>query len=338
MGRYLVRRLAQAALVVVGVVILTFIVVRLLPGDPAAAYAGPRASPEDLARARELLGLDKPVIAQLGMYISGLVQGDWGTSLHTRLPVTHDLSIAFPASLELVSTALIFAVLIGIPLGLLAARFFGSPVDGVVRLGSMFAAAFPVFLLALIVQNTFATKLGWFPVAGEYDSKLDSTSPLHLYTNITIVDAFITGNWPIFLSTLHHLILPALVVAAYPIGVVTQMTRAAVSEEASLDHARLERALGFTSGQVLRRFSFRPSLNPILTLLALVFAYSLVNAFLVESIFNWPGLGNYAVASIRSLDTAAVAGVTLIVALAYVIANLAVDVAQTFIDPRVRLS
>jgi len=190
----------------------------------------------------------------------------------------------------------------------------------------------------LIVQNTFATKLGWFPVAGEYDSKLDSTSPLHLYTNITIVDAFITGNWPIFLSTLHHLILPALVVAAYPIGVVTQMTRAAVSEEASLDHARLERALGFTSGQVLRRFSFRPSLNPILTLLALVFAYSLVNAFLVESIFNWPGLGNYAVASIRSLDTAAVAGVTLIVALAYVIANLAVDVAQTFIDPRVRLS
>lgn len=338
MALYLVRRIGQAVLVVFGVVVLTFVIVRMLPGDPAAAYAGSRASAQDLADARAQLGLDRPVVVQLWLYIKGLLSGDWGTSSHTRQPVLHDLSVAFPASLELVGTAMVMAVVLGIPAGLLAARYLGRPVDGGLRLGSMFLTAFPTFLLAVIVQDVFASRLGWFPIAGEYGTTLNTTSPLHLYTNITIVDAFLTGNWPIFLSTLHHLILPAFVVAAYPLGVITQMTRAAVSEEASLDHGRLERALGFSRGQVLRRFSLRPALNPILTLIALVFAYSLVNTFLVEGVFNWPGLGTYAIDAIRSLDTASVAGVTLLVALSYVLANLLVDVAQSVIDPRIRLS
>lgn len=338
MGRFLVRRLGQAVLVVVGVVVLTFVVVRMLPGDPAAAYAGSRASAADLQRAREELGLDEPLVVQLWLYVKGLLSGDWGTSSHTRLPVLHDLSVAFPASLELVGAAVVIALVLGIPAGLLAARFLGRPADGGIRLGSMFLTAFPTFLLAVILQDVFASMLGWFPVAGEYDSALDTSSPLHLYTNVTVVDALITGNWPIFLSTVHHLLLPALAVAAYPLGVIAQMTRAAVSEEASQDHARLERALGFSRSEVLWRFSLRPALNPILTLVALVFAYSLVNTFLVESVFNWPGLGTYATAAIRSLDTASVAGVTLLVALSYVLANLLVDVAQSMIDPRIRLS
>lgn len=338
MGRYLVRRLGQAGAVVLGVVVLTFVIVRMLPGDPAAAYAGPRPSTEDLARARAELGLDEPLVTQLGLYLKGLLTGDWGTSSRTRLPVLHDLTVAFPASLELVGAAIIIAVALGIPAGLLAARFLGRPVDGGIRLGSMVLTAFPTFLLAVILQDVFASMLGWLPVAGEYDPTLDSTSPLHLYTNITVVDALITGNWPILLSTLQHLVLPALAVAAYPLGVIAQMTRAAVSEEASLDHARMERALGFSRGEVLRRFSLRPALNPLLTLVALVFAFSLVNTFLVESVFNWPGLGTYTTGAIRSLDTAAVAGVTLLVALSYVLANLLVDVAQSIIDPRIRLS
>ncbi|MGN9783999.1 ABC transporter permease [Nonomuraea sp. ZG12] len=336
MLRYLIRRLGQALLVVAGVVMLTFVVMRLVPGDPAVAFAGPKATPEQLAAARERFGLDDPLWAQLWNYVRDLVTGDWGTSLHTRQPVRDDLLLAFPASLELVGAALLFAIVVGIPVGVLAARFKTKFPDLGVRVTSMLAVSVPVFWLALALQTVFASNLGWFPVAGEYDSSLDTTSPLTLWTNITIVDALITGNWPIFTSTLRHLVLPALVVAAYPTGVIAQMTRAMLIEEAGQDHARLERALGFGETSILTRFALRPALNPVLSLIALVFAYSIVNGFLVEAVFNWPGLGRYAASAISSLDTPAIAGVTLLVAVVYVLANLVVDLLQGLIDPRVR--
>ncbi|MER7502740.1 ABC transporter permease [Nonomuraea pusilla] len=336
MPRYLARRVGQALLVVAGVVVLTFAVMRLVPGDPAVAFAGPKATPEQLAQARARFGLDEPVPAQFLAYVRDLFTGDWGVSLRTRQPVRDDLYQAFPASLELVGAALVLAVAAGVPLGVLAARFRTRLPDLGVRVGSMLAVSVPVFWLALTLQLVFAGNLGWFPVAGEYDASLDTTSPLTLWTNITIVDALITGNWPIFTSTLRHLVLPALVVAAYPAGVIAQMTRAALIEEAGQDHARMERALGFGETAVLTRFALRPALNPVLSLIALVFAYSIVNGFLVEAVFNWPGLGRYAAESIRSLDTPAIAGVTLLVALVYVLANLVVDVLQGFVDPRAR--
>ncbi|MFI7610183.1 ABC transporter permease [Nonomuraea terrae] len=336
MLRYLARRLGQALLVVAGVVVLTFAVMRVVPGDPAVAFAGPKATPEQLAEARERFGLDDSLPAQLLAYVRDLVTGDWGISLRTRQPVRDDLALAFPASLELVGAALLLAIAVGIPLGVLAARYKTKFPDFGVRIGSMLAVSVPVFWLALAVQTLFAGALGWFPVAGEYDAELDTTSPLTLWTNITAVDALITGNWPILTSTLHHLVLPALVVAAYPAGVIAQMTRAALIEEAGQDHARMGRALGFGETSVLTRFALRPALNPVLSLIALVFAYALVNGFLVEAVFNWPGLGRYAAESIRSLDTPAIAGVTLLVALVYVLANLVVDLLQGLVDPRVR--
>jgi peptide/nickel transport system permease protein len=336
MFRYLTRRLGQAVLVVAGVVTLTFVIMRLVPGDPAVAYAGPRASPAELAAARAQFGLDDPLPVQLWKYVRDLVSGDWGVSLHTRRPVRDDLFQAFPASLELVGAALIIAIVVGIPLGIAAARYKGKLPDLSIRVSSMLAVSVPVFWLALALQTVFASGLGWFPVAGEYDSTLDRTSPLHVYTNITAVDALITGNWPILLSTLAHLVLPALVIAAYPAGVIAQMTRASLIEESARDHARLERALGFGETSVLTRFALRPALNPVLSLIALVFAYSIVNGFLVEAVFNWPGLGRYAADSIRSLDTPSIAGVTLLVAVLYVVANLAVDLIQGVIDPRMR--
>ncbi|MGN9847119.1 ABC transporter permease [Nonomuraea sp. H19] len=336
MLRYLARRLAQALLVVAGVVVLTFAVMRLVPGDPAVAFAGPKATPEQLAAARERFGLDDPIPMQLVHYVRDLLTGDWGTSLRTRQPVRDDLYLAFPASLELVGAALVLAIVVGIPVGVLAARYKRKFPDFGVRFTSMLAVSVPVFWLALTLQLVFAGNLGWFPVAGEYDSALDTTSPLTLWTNITIVDALITGNWPIFTSTLEHLVLPALVVAAYPTGVIAQMTRAALIEESGQDHVRLERALGFGETSILTRFALRPALTPVLSLIALVFAYSMVNGFLVEAVFNWPGLGRYAAESIRSLDTPAIAGVTLVVALVYVLANLVVDLLQGFVDPRAR--
>ncbi|GGP01531.1 ABC transporter permease [Nonomuraea glycinis] len=336
MLRYLIRRLGQALLVVAGVVMLTFVVMRLVPGDPAVAFAGPKATPEQLAAARERFGLDDPLWVQLWNYVRDLVTGDWGTSLHTRQPVRDDLLLAFPASLELVGAALLLAIVAGIPVGVLAARYKTKFPDFGVRVASMLAVSVPVFWLALALQTVFASNLGWFPVAGEYDSSLDTTSPLTLWTNITVVDALITGNWPILTSTLRHLVLPTLVVAAYPTGVIAQMTRAMLIEEAGQDHARLERALGFGETSILTRFALRPALGPVLSLIALVFAYSIVNGFLVEAVFNWPGLGRYAASAISSLDTPAIAGVTLLVALVYVLANLVVDLLQGLIDPRVR--
>ncbi|MEU7892791.1 ABC transporter permease [Nonomuraea sp. NPDC049152] len=336
MTRYLARRLGQALLVVAGVVTLTFVIMRMVPGDPAVAYAGPKATPEQLAAAREQFGLDRPLYVQLWNYARDLVTGDWGTSLRTRRPVVDDLLTAFPATLELVGAALIVAILVGLPVGIVAARCKAKFPDFSVRLGSMLAVSVPVFWLALALQTLFASHLGWFPVAGEYDNTLDTTSPLTLWTDITIVDALITGNWPIFTSTLNHLVLPSLVVAAYPAGVIAQMTRAALIEESGQDHVRLERAMGFGETAILTRFALRPALNPVLSLIALVFAYSLVNGFLVEAVFNWPGLGRYAFNAISSLDTPGIAGVTLLVAVVYVLANLMVDLLQGVIDPRAR--
>ncbi|WP_188191873.1 ABC transporter permease [Nonomuraea sp. SYSU D8015] len=336
MPRYLARRLGQALLVVAGVVMLTFSVMRLVPGDPAVAYAGPKATPDELAAVRERFGLDDPLPLQFVNYVRDLLTGDWGISLHTRRPVRDDLYQAFPASLELVGAALVIAIVVGIPIGVLAARYKTKFPDFGVRFTSMLAVSMPVFWLALTLQLVFAGNLGWVPIAGEYDSSLDTTSPLTLWTNITIVDALITGNWPIFTSTLEHLVLPALVVAAYPTGVIAQMTRAALIEESGQDHARLERALGFGETSILTRFALRPALSPVLSLIALVFAYSIVNGFLVEAVFNWPGLGRYAAESIKSLDTPAIAGVTLLIALVYTLANLVVDLLQGVVDPRAR--
>lgn len=336
--RYLLRRLGQAVLVVAGVVILTFAIQRVVPGDPAVAVVGSHASQQQLEQARQQLGLNEPLPVQLGHYLTDLLRGDLGASLHTHQAVLHDLGQALPASLELVVTGLVLGVLIGLPLGLLAARYRRSPVDAAVRVQSMLAVSLPVFWLALVCQQIFATKLQWFPIAGEYTSALDQTNPLQVYTNVTLIDSLLTGNWPIFGSVVAHLVLPALVVAAYPAGVIAQLTRAAVIEEITQAHVQMERALGFSERAVLLRFVLRPALNPILSVIALIFAYSIVNTFLVESVFNWPGLGSYAVDSIRSSDTPAIAGITLLVAGVYVLVNLIVDLAQSGVDPRVRLT
>lgn len=336
MRRYLARRLAQAAIVVAGVVVLTFAVARLVPGDPAVAYAGPRASEAELRAVRQEFGLDRPAPIQLGDYAAGIVTGDWGTALHTKQPVLDDLGRVIPPTLELVVCALLLAVALGVPLGVLAARR-GGWVDGVVRVGSMLAVSAPTFLLGLLLQLVFFQELGLLPVAGEYDPKLDDSSPLTVYTRFTIVDALIGGNWPILGSALGHLVLPCLAVAAYPLGVIAQMTRASLLEELGQDHVRMARALGFSERSIAGRLALRPALNPVVAIVALVFAYSLVNTFLVESIYNWPGLGSYAVASIKALDVPAIIGVTLFVALVYVLANLAVDLAQAWLDPRIGL-
>src|SRR5690242_17305387 len=207
--RYAARRVALALVVVAGVVILTFVIADLVPGDPAATWAGPHASAAQLARARQYLGLNEPLPVRIGRYFGGIATGDWGTSIHTHQPVLSDIGTAAPATLELVIAALVIAVAVGVPLGLAAARWPGGALDHAIRVGSVLGVSMPVFWLALILQLVFAQRLRLLPVAGQYDPNLVFSHPLTVRTQIPVVDSLISGNWPMLSSTLVHLVLPA---------------------------------------------------------------------------------------------------------------------------------
>ncbi|MHB8468828.1 MAG: ABC transporter permease [Gaiellaceae bacterium] len=337
MGRFLAHRIALGLFVVAGVVVLTFALARVVPGDPAASWVGPHSSAAQLAQARHTLGLDRSLPVQIGDYFKGIFTGDWGISIHTHRPVLSDLGSRAPASLELVVAALVLAAAVGIPAGLLSVHFHGKLPDVLVRLFSVLGVSMPIFWLALILQLVFFQRLHLLPVAGEYDPNLDYTSPLHVHTHMPVVDALVDGNWPVFTSALKHLVLPMVAVASYPGGLIVRMVRASVLDVLGEDHVRMVRALGFSERSLLSRFALKPALNPVIAVVALVFAYSLVNTFLVETIFDWPGLGSYAADSIQSLDTPAIIGVTLFIALVYVGSNLVVDLVQAAVDPRIRL-
>jgi peptide/nickel transport system permease protein len=335
--RFLVRRTALGLLVVAGVVILTFVIARVIPGDPASSWIGPHASAAQLQAARHTLGLDRPLPVQIWRYFRGVVTGNWGVAITTHQPVLSDLGTRAPASLELVGAALLLALLVGVPAGLIAARWQGGVPDGFVRLGAVFGVSMPSFWFALILQLVFFQRLHLLPVSGQYDPALDTTHPLSAHLHMPVVDSLITGNWAVFKSSLTHLILPVIVVAAYPAGIIARMVRAAALDTLGEDHIRMVRALGFPERTVYARYALKPALNPVVSVTALVFAYSLANTFLVEAIFDWGGLGSYAADAIQSLDTPAIVGVTLFIALVYVVANLAVDIFQAVLDPRIRL-
>lgn len=334
---FVARRIALAIVVVVGVIIVTFAVAHLVPGDPAATWAGPHASAAQIARARKFLGLNRPLAVQLISYLGGIAGGNWGISVHTHRAVLSDISTAAPASLELVITALLLAIAVGIPLGLVSARRPGRPADQFIRAGSILGVSMPIFWMALILQLILSQRLKWLPAAGEYSPGLLFTHPLTRRTGFPVIDSLLGGNLPMLGSTLTHLILPAVVVAAYPAGLIARMVRAQVLDTIGDTHILNARALGFGERQIFGRFAMKLAWTPVAAAIALVFGYSLVNTFLVEAIFDWPGLGSYAAGSIATLDTPAILGVTLFVAVAYVIANLVVDIVQAAIDPRIRL-
>lgn len=322
---------------VLGVVILTFLMVRVLPGDPAVVYAGERATEAQLEQVREQFGLNQGLFQQLLGYVGDVLRGDLGVSISTRQPIADDLARALPASLGLSLVAMLVAVPGGILLGLVSVRFAGRALDCVIQVFSVLAISFPVFWLALLLQSVFASKLGWLPVAGQFSSRVEQSYPLASVTNVAIIDSLLTGNWAVLQSAGLHVVLPAVVIAAYPIGLIAQLTRGAVSEQMRLPHIAMARALGFGENELIGRFALRPALTPLIAVSGLVLASTLVNSALTEAVFNWPGLGSYIFAAIRAIDTAAVVGVTLVVGIAYVLINLLADLIQAAIDPRVSL-
>jgi peptide/nickel transport system permease protein len=327
---YLVRRLALLVLVLLGVATITFLMVRVVPSDPAAVYVGSNARPEQIAQARKDLGLDRPLIVQYGIYMRNLVSGDWGQSLRTHRPVLQDILHFLPASLELIIGAITLATVVGVLLGVSTARRKGRWIDHVMRVFSTSGVSLPSFWLALMLQILFIRAMHVLPVSGQADILVSQAHPIRSITGMAVVDSFITGNWPAFWDAFKHVILPVLALAAYPCGVVMRMTRSAMLESMGQDYIRMARAMGTPPGRLYYK--------AVLTVIGLNFAYSLTGTFFIEMVFAWPGLGTYATTSILSMDYPAIMGVTVIAAGVYVLVNLLVDLVQAWVDPRIVLS
>ncbi|GAA0462551.1 ABC transporter permease [Streptomyces olivaceiscleroticus] len=337
MLHYAARRSVLAVLVAAGVVVLTYLIAWVIPSDPAGVWAGPRASAAERARVRAQLGVDRPVAEQIVRYVAGVLRGDWGLSVRTHRPVLTDLLTLLPNTLQMVLAGLAIGVVVGVPAGLAAVRWHGRAPDVLVRTGALLSASIPTFWLALLLQTLFASRLGLLPIAGSHDRAVLAAHPVTTVTGLPLLDAVLTGNGTAAADLFDHLLLPALVVASYPAAVIARMVRASLLDAVGEPHIQMVRSLGFPERAVLGRFALRLAWNPVLQLLALIFGYSLVSTFLVEAVFDYPGLGRYAADAVSSLDVPAVVGVTLLVALLYLAANLAVDLAQAALDPRVTL-
>lgn len=334
---FIFRRIITLLLVLVGISVVTFTLTRVVPSDPAALYIGPKARQEDLDRITEELGLNEPLPVQYFTYMKDLLQGDLGNSISSKRPILQELTVRIPATLELLASAMIFAVLIGTPLGVVSARWQGKPLDVAVRTTSIIGVSMPAFVLGLLMQIVFFRNLELLPLSGRVSSDLRFTHPIDPVTNFLLVDAFLSKNWIALKDVALHLILPGLTLAAYPIGLISRMTRAAMLEVLEQDYIRTARAYGIREIVITYHDALKNAMGPTLTVIGLTIAYALTGTYFVELIFNWPGLGLFTVRSLWNVDFPAIMGMTLFGAAGYVIINLIVDLLQAWIDPRISL-
>jgi len=337
MTAYIIRRLGLALVVMFGVSVFTFLVTVIVPSNPAMRWVGPHAKLEQIEKAKIELGLDKPVHIRYFKYIASFLRGDWGVSIRTHQPVLKDIATYLPASLELIIFGMLLGFVAGIPLGIASAVRDGTMVDHGSRVFSIMGVALPTFWLGMILQLVFFKQLGLFPLAGRVAMMTRFTAPIEHITGFYLFDSLITGNFTAFGSALSHIVLPGITLAAYPLGLSARMTRATMLEVLGEDYIRTARACGFRERRILSVYALRNAIGPVITVGALTFAYSLVETFLIESVFTWPGLGQYASKAILSVDYPAIMGVTLLIAFTYVVLNLLVDLTQAFLDPRIRL-
>jgi peptide/nickel transport system permease protein len=336
--RFIARRLAGSAAVLLGLSVITFALARLVPSNAAAVYIGPKARPEEIARVTHQLGLDQPLPIQYLTYMRDMLTGDWGTSIGSKRPVLDDILNRLPATLELIAAAMLLAVPLGILLGVLSARWQRRPPDLVVRIVSIVGVSLPAFWLGLLLQVVFFRNLHLLPLTGRVDANLRFTSPITAITGFYLLDTALSGNWTAFRDVAWHLVLPALTLAAYPIGLIARMTRASMLEALGQDYVRAARAAGIGERLITYRLALKNALIPVTTVVGLTLAYCLTGTFFVEVVYNWPGLGTLTVKGLLNLDYPVVMGVTLFGAAGYVVINLAVDLAQSWLDPRTRLA
>lgn len=339
MGRaeYLVRRLALAIVVLVGVSIVTFVVARLVPSDPAILWVGPRAKPEQVEAARVKLGLDRPLYEQYLRYLGDVVRGDFGISVNTHRPIIDDLKVHLPATLELVFFGMIITVAVGIPLGVLSGARKDSWLDHFSRVFAVMCVSTPVFWLALILQLIFFRYLDLLPLGARISREIALFNPIDQITGFYLVDSALTGNWEAFRDALVHIVLPAITISAYGIGLSIRMTRASMIEVLEEKYIMAAWAAGLSRRTVYFRLALKNAIVPTLMVLGLSFVYQVSGAMLVEIMFLWPGLGSYLLTAVLNIDFPVVVSVAMVVTVFYVFTNLGLDLLQAMIDPRVTL-
>lgn len=327
------RRLLQALPSVFGILVISFVLTRALPGDPAVYFAGAMADDESIAQVRKALGLDRSWLEQFVIYVGNLFQGDMGRSLNTGLPVTQELMTRLPASLELTFVGLGLAVLIAVPLGILAATRPGSWIDHLCRILVTAGVSLPTFFTGLFLIYIFYYLLGWAPSPlGRLD--ILYLSPPHV-TGFYIFDSVLAGDAETFWASVRQLILPAFTLGIFALAPIARMTRAAMLQALASDYVRTARANGLSRHKVLVTYAFRNAAMPLLTTLGMVFSFLLGANVLVEKVFSWPGIGSFAIEALVASDYAAVQGFVLSMALLFVVVNLLIDVVLTLVDPRV---
>lgn len=329
------KRLLTVIPTLIGVVIVTFLLTRALPGDPAAYFAGPAATKEAIEQVRKNLGLDKPLPEQFVRYVRDLARGDLGNSLSTGRPVTTEIVSRLPASAELTLLGLIVSMAIAVPLGILAAVKQGSWIDHTCRVVATAGVSLPVFFTGLLLVYVFYYILGWSPSPiGRLDAFASAPTQI---TGFFLIDSLVTGNLEVFRSALAQLILPVVTLAIFSLAPIARMTRASMLAVLASEFVRTARASGLDTRTVIITYAFRNAMLPVVTTLGMVFSFLLGANVLVEKVFAWPGIGSYAVEALLQSDFAPVQGFVLTMAVLYVVLNLVIDILYGVIDPRVRL-
>ena len=329
------RRMLLVVPNLIGVIIVTFLLTRALPGDPAAYFAGPAATKDAIEQVRKQLGLDKPLVLQFGDYVGDLAKGNLGTSLTTGQPVLTELRNRLPASAELTLFGLILSMAIAIPLGILAAVKQGSWIDHTCRVVATAGVSLPVFFTGLLLVYFFYFKLGWSPAPlGRLDVFSSPPPPI---TGFYLIDSLLTGQLETFRAALSQLLLPGMTLCIFSLAPIARMTRASMLAVLASEFVRTARASGLDSRTVIITYAFRNAMLPVVTTLGMVFSFLLGANVLVEKVFAWPGIGSYAIEALISSDFAPVQGFVLTMAILYVALNLIIDILYGGIDPRVRL-
>jgi len=334
---YISRRFVQSVLVLVLVSVATFVLAHAVPGDPIETVLGERAAgnPEVRAAAERHYGFDQPLHLQYVYFMRNLLHGDLGESISTRRPVMDDLRQFVPGTIELAISAMLFAVVIGVPLGILAAINQDRWPDHVTRFVALIGTSIPVFWLGLLALYVFFYRLQWLPGPGRLDIGMRIPGRI---TGMVTVDAALRGQWDIFYSSVTHLILPSIVLGSFALGIIARMLRSSLLAALGDDYVRTARAKGLSENKVVSGHAIRNALIPTITVLGLTFAGLLAGAVITETIFSWPGIGRYSVQAALKLDYPALLGVTLFVACVYVTVNLIVDIVYGILDPRIRIS
>ncbi len=334
MLRFAVRRLILLVPILIGLSLLVFFWIRALPGSPAEALLGERASAESVAQVRDQYGLADPIYEQYWRYLQTIGSGDLGTSIASRRPITEEIRERFPATIELAFGAMIFATFLGIPLGFVAAKRHGKSVDHASLFVSLIGVSIPIFFLAIILKWAFSVELGWLPSVGRQDVLIEAEHP----TNFYVLDGIVTGNWNAAWDAVKHLILPAIALGSIPLAIIARITRASVLDVQNEDYVRTARAKGLSGQVVDRRHILRNAMLPISTIVGLQVGLLLSGAILTETVFAFPGIGTWLQAAIENRDYPVIQGGVLFVAVVVVLVNLFVDLSYGLLNPRIRLA